>query len=88
VLKSDTRRLDPRIVFFVPHIEDRKRKDGTVTYYVRWIDPDSKQRMAQKMPSHDSAKLLLTVLKAHATTSTEHWRASRLTIGASTQCPA
>ncbi|WP_078108888.1 site-specific integrase [Arthrobacter sp. SRS-W-1-2016] len=47
------------------YIEDRKRKDGTVTHYVRWTDPDSKQRMAQKMPSKDSAKLLLTVLKAH-----------------------
>jgi hypothetical protein len=33
---------------------------------VRWIDPDSRQAKAQKMPSEDSANLLLTVLKAHA----------------------
>jgi integrase len=50
----------------VAYREDRKRKDGSVTYYVRWIDPDSRQAMAQKMPSEDSANLLLTVLKAHA----------------------
>jgi hypothetical protein len=50
----------------VAYREDRKRKDGSVTYYVRWINPDSRQGMAQKMPSEDSANLLLTVLKAHA----------------------
>jgi hypothetical protein len=50
----------------VAYIEGRKRKNGTVTYYVRWIDSDSRQGMAQKTPSEDSANLLLTVLKAHA----------------------
>jgi len=50
----------------VAYIEDRERKDGSVTYYVPWIDPDTKQRMWQKMDSKDSANLLLTVLNAHA----------------------
>jgi hypothetical protein len=49
----------------VAYIEDRKRKDGSVTYYVRWTDPDTKRRMWQRMDSKDSANLLLTVLKAH-----------------------
>ncbi|WP_376955474.1 tyrosine-type recombinase/integrase [Arthrobacter methylotrophus] len=46
-------------------IENRKRKDGTVTHYVRWIDPDTKTRMTQRMDSEESAKFLLTVLLAH-----------------------
>jgi hypothetical protein len=50
----------------VAYIEGRKRKNGSVTYYVRWIDPDTKQGLAQKTPSKDDAELLLAVLKAHA----------------------
>ncbi|WP_246527827.1 hypothetical protein [Pseudarthrobacter albicanus] len=46
------------------HLEPRKRIDGSVTYYVRWIDPDSRQRETLKIDSEESAKLLLTVLKA------------------------
>ena len=46
-------------------IEKRKRKDGSVTHYVRWIDPETKTRMTQKMDSEESAKFLLTVLLAH-----------------------
>lgn len=48
------------------YIEGRKRKNGSVTYYVRWIDPDTRQGVAQKMPSKDGAELLLSVVKAHA----------------------
>lgn len=48
------------------NIEGRKRKNGSVTYYVRWIDPDTKQGVAQMMPSKEDAELLLSVLKAHA----------------------
>lgn len=47
------------------NIEARKRKNGSVTYYVRWIDPDTKQRMTQKMDCKESAEFLLTVLHAH-----------------------
>ncbi|WP_142036725.1 hypothetical protein [Arthrobacter sp. SLBN-100] len=47
------------------YIEARKRKDGSVTHYVRWIDPDTKATVTQKMDSEVSAKFLLTVLKAH-----------------------
>jgi integrase len=46
-------------------IEKRKRKNGSVTYYVRWIDPGSRSRMTQKMESKEHAQLLLTVLNAH-----------------------
>ena len=45
-------------------IGKRKRKNGSVTYYIRCIDPDSTSRMTQKMDSKESAELLLTVLKA------------------------
>ncbi|TSE15668.1 site-specific integrase [Arthrobacter sp. KBS0703] len=46
-------------------IEARKRKNGSITYYVRWIDPDTRQRMTQKMDSRESAEFLHTVLTAH-----------------------
>lgn len=60
-----TRKGVPCIVNRMAHIDERPRKNGSVTYYVRWIDPDSKGRMTQKMASKESAELLLTVLKAH-----------------------
>ncbi|MET3143495.1 UNVERIFIED_ORG: integrase [Arthrobacter sp. UYEF2] len=46
-------------------IEKRRRGDGTVAHYVRWIDPDTKKRMTQRMDGEESAKFLLTVLQAH-----------------------
>lgn len=46
-------------------IERRKRKDGSVALYVRWIDPDTKKRMTQRVGDEESARFLLTVLTAH-----------------------
>ncbi|WP_411373308.1 hypothetical protein ACLH0K_09015 [Arthrobacter sp. MPF02] len=36
-----------------------------MTYYVRWIDPESRNRMSQKVDSKENAELLRTVLNAH-----------------------
>lgn len=36
-----------------------------MTHYVRWNDPDTKAWMTQKMDSDESAKFLLTLLRAH-----------------------
>jgi hypothetical protein len=49
----------------VTYIEPRKRKDGSVTYLVRWIDPDTKQCETLRAESEEHAKLLRAVLKAH-----------------------
>jgi site-specific recombinase XerD len=65
VLKCDTRKGDRSIVIVVAYIEARKRKDGSTTHYVRWVDPGTKATLTQKMDSEESAKFLLTVLRAH-----------------------
>lgn len=49
-------------------------------HYVRWIHPDSKTRMTQKMDSDESAKFLLTLLRADgnyadAALASCHWQA-------------
>lgn len=36
-----------------------------MAHYVRWVDPESKKQMTQKMDSEESANFLLTVLNAH-----------------------
>lgn len=46
--------------------DSRQRKDGTVTHYVRWVDPATKKQRTQKVASEEDANFLLTVLNAHA----------------------
>ena len=58
---------------FVAYIEDRERKDGSVTYYVRWIDPDTRQRMWQKMDSADSANFETTPSGQHVVKVVRAW---------------
>lgn len=40
------------------YIEDRKHKDGSVTYYGRWIDPDTKQRAPAFSLSSTSTRVI------------------------------
>lgn len=51
---------------FVAYRDSRQRKDGTVTHYVRWVDPATKKQRTQKVASEEDAKFLVTVLNAHA----------------------
>jgi hypothetical protein len=62
---SAARQWVGRIVSGMACIERRKRRSCSETYYVRWVDPESKSRMTQKMDSKENAKLLLSVLRAH-----------------------
>jgi hypothetical protein len=47
------------------YIEPRKRKNRATAFYVRWKDAHTGAAMHHKSDSHDDAKFLLTVLKAH-----------------------
>lgn len=46
-------------------IEERPRKKGSVTYYVRWIDLEFRTRMSLKVDLKVNAQVLCTVLNAH-----------------------
>ena len=52
-------------IAFVAYRDSRQRKDGTVTHFVRWVDPATKKQRTQKVASEDDANFLVTVLNAH-----------------------